>query len=565
MAQQQQNISLTAPAFQGINTEDSPLAQDVTFASRANNAVLDEFGRVGARKGMVEYSDSLDLSNATDAPTYDATRVRIGQIAQAEGLAPVCVAQVEYSNGGSLVQTSAYMAKLDGTELVVLNHSVDALSAVQAGSLTPAIVEFADRYYVFIAGQSALEVDPVGETAQLLKDQAGFFAPQEGNPGPDYMTGNDIKGDIACSAYGRLWVSGVDGNYQKIWYSDLRDARVWYDGKAVPTDSQNTGGGIEVAEYWPAGRDRICGIAAHNNGLVVFGRNNIILYGNAVGDPAAIGGIFLQDTIEGLGLVGRDAVAQTGSDLLFVDDTGVRSLGRSIQEQSVPIGDLTANVRTDIATKISKVLDLSSVSLSYWPSEGITVCNFEETDFAYVLDMRKPSSTGGLRITTWSEVKFDRSVSVELSGQSKVLLGGELGGAVLQYGANVDYGSTTYVFTYESNPLSLGDPVRQKFPKRVDVSILSRDADTSATVKWGFNNTLSYSKSLTVEALIPAYFGTAMFGTDGYGPAKPTVKRYRVNTKGSGELVSLGVEATINGGVFSLQELNLQLLIGRIY
>lgn len=562
MAQQQQNISLTAPAFQGINTEDSPLAQDITFASRANNAVLDEFGRVGARKGMVEYSDSLDLTNATDAPTYDATRVRIGQIAQAEGLDPVCVAQVEYSNVGVVVQTSEYMAKLDETELVILNHSADALTAIQAGSLTPAIVEFADKYYVFIEGQSALEVDSVAETAQLLKDQAGFLHPQDDSGA---LTNSDIKGDIACSAYGRLWVSGVDGDYQKIWYSDLRDARVWYDGKAVPTDSQNTGGGIEVAEYWPAGRDRIVGIEAHNNGLVVFGRNNIILYGNAVGDPAAIGGIFLQDTIEGLGLVSRDAVASMGSDLLFVDDTGVRSLGRSIQEQSVPIGDLTANVRTDIASKISSVSDLSSVSLSYWPSEGITVCNFEEADFAYVLDMRKPSSTGGLRITTWSEVKFDRSVSVELSGQSRVLLGGEMGGAVLRYGANVDYGDVPYTFSYESNPLSLGDPVRQKFPKRVDVSILSRDAATAATVKWGFNNTLNYSKALTVDALIPAYFSTAQFGVDGYGPAKPTVKRYRVNTKGSGELVSLGVEATIDGGVFSLQELNLQLLIGRIY
>lgn len=562
MAQQQQNISLTAPAFQGINTEDSPLAQDITFAARANNAVLDEYGRVGARKGMVEYSDSLDLTNATDAPTYDATRVQVGQIAHAEGLDPVCVVAVEYSNVGSIVQTSQYVAKLDGTELVILNHSANALTAIQAGSLTPAIVEFADKYYVFIAGQSALEVDSVAETADRLRDTAGFFAPQT-DTGP--LTGGDLKGDVVCSAYGRLWVSGVDGDYQKIWYSDLNDARVWYDGQSVPTDPLNTAGGIEVVEYWPAGKDRIVAIKAHNNGLIVFGRNNILLYGNAVGDPAAIGGIFLQDTIEGLGLVSRDAIAQTGTDILFVDDTGVRSLGRSIQEQSVPIGDLTANVRTDISAQIAGAIDLSTISLSYWPSESITVCTFAEKDFAYVLDMRKPSSTGGSRITTWTEIKFDRSIHIEVSGQAQILLGGEMGGAMLEYNAYVDYGDSQYTFSYESNPLSLGDSVRQKFPKRIDVSILSRTLPTDASVRWGFNNTLTYSKAITVDALIPSYYGLAEFGSSTFGPARPIVKRYRVNTKGSGELVMLGVEATISGGVFSLQELNLQLLIGRIY
>ena len=51
MAQQQQNITLQAPAFQGINSEESPLIQDPTFCSRANNAVVDEYGRLGARKG----------------------------------------------------------------------------------------------------------------------------------------------------------------------------------------------------------------------------------------------------------------------------------------------------------------------------------------------------------------------------------------------------------------------------------------------------------------------------------------------------------------------------------
>ena len=50
MAQQQQNITVSAPGFQGLNTEDSPLQQDPGFALVADNAVVDKFGRIGSRK-----------------------------------------------------------------------------------------------------------------------------------------------------------------------------------------------------------------------------------------------------------------------------------------------------------------------------------------------------------------------------------------------------------------------------------------------------------------------------------------------------------------------------------
>ncbi len=51
MAQELKSINLLAPAFKGINTEDSPLAQDPSFAEIADNAVIDKRGRIAARKG----------------------------------------------------------------------------------------------------------------------------------------------------------------------------------------------------------------------------------------------------------------------------------------------------------------------------------------------------------------------------------------------------------------------------------------------------------------------------------------------------------------------------------
>ena len=40
-----------SPGFRGVNTEDSPIAQDTSFAEIADNAVIDRQGRLASRKG----------------------------------------------------------------------------------------------------------------------------------------------------------------------------------------------------------------------------------------------------------------------------------------------------------------------------------------------------------------------------------------------------------------------------------------------------------------------------------------------------------------------------------
>ena len=41
MAQERQNIYIAAPGFKGLNTQDSPVTQDASFASIAENMVVD--------------------------------------------------------------------------------------------------------------------------------------------------------------------------------------------------------------------------------------------------------------------------------------------------------------------------------------------------------------------------------------------------------------------------------------------------------------------------------------------------------------------------------------------
>ena len=61
MAQQRENIYIGAPGFRGINTQDAPVGQDASYASIAENAVIDSSERLCARKG-------INLRTSSDNP-----------------------------------------------------------------------------------------------------------------------------------------------------------------------------------------------------------------------------------------------------------------------------------------------------------------------------------------------------------------------------------------------------------------------------------------------------------------------------------------------------------------
>jgi len=148
---------------------------------------------------------------------------------------------------------------------------------------------FKDETFLFAKNSPFMVLND--KTWDVVGGKAILGTDASGNPS------QDINGDIAISAYGRLWVSGVDGNYQKIYYSSLLNENSWYDPRIPPEydtngditngpydppfNPQNDGGVIDVSEYWPTGNDTIVNIHAHNGFLLVFGRNSILIYANA--------------------------------------------------------------------------------------------------------------------------------------------------------------------------------------------------------------------------------------------------------------------------------------------
>jgi hypothetical protein len=305
-------------------------------------------------------------------------------------------------------------------------------------------------------------------------------------------------------------------------------------------------------------------IVVHNGFLIVFGRQSILVWANPQGDPAGTPGISLNDTVSSIGLVARDALTSIGSDLLFVDDTGVRSLGRTIQEKSVAIGDLTKNVRRDVVDQILGAADKRAISLQYLPEEDVTVLLFSHTAQAYVLDMRVPSSTGGARITRWTGCNFRRMHAVENRGLAYTIMGGQDAG-ILEYEGTSDSGSTSYEFKYKSTILTFGQPTREKFMKEVDYRIVTSVGFSGAIARWGHDGVLNKSRQLSIVGSTAAQYSIAQFGVDEFGDEVSVGKRYRVNVNGSGNEAVVGFDGTIDGAVLLLQEINVKTLIGRIY
>ena len=63
MAQSLQQVSLSGMGFQGLNTELSPINSTADFALVADNLVIDEVGRLGAREAFADLYPAMSTGD----------------------------------------------------------------------------------------------------------------------------------------------------------------------------------------------------------------------------------------------------------------------------------------------------------------------------------------------------------------------------------------------------------------------------------------------------------------------------------------------------------------------
>ena len=490
--------------------------------------------------GTAEFGESEWNGDSNTALVRDVVFGIIGTGSFERG----AMAEFGISEFGDAEYTDGRVAgDLEPTEFV--GFAVDKGRIRQIDNIRPSngrkdaqLVPFKDSIFVFSKGDPAMYY--YNGLADKISNHPDYIPPQD-DAG---IIAQEIDGDVACAAYGRLWVSGVSGNYDTVYYSDLLVPYQWYDGRGSQEDTQNTAGIIDVREYWPSGNDKIQGIAAHNGYLIIFGRHSILIYSGAQGDPAADGGLKLEDAIRDVGLVNQDAMCNIGSDHLFVDSLGVRSLGRVIQEKSTPIGEPSMNVSSEIQRLILENRD--TVRLSHLQSKNMAVCLFPEVRTAYAFQLGQPSASGGYRVTRWTDCDWYDGITVRTSREDLTLLGGRDSRGILQYAGYSQ--PSPYTFSYEGSVMSAsGNIMQNMIPKSVSYSFEGSDT-SDLTARWGFGADLRYGRK-----------------AKGRGGSKGgDFRTFRSVMNGSGEMLRVGFDAVIDGEEISMQQITVNTMTGRV-
>ena len=386
--------------------------------------------------------------------------------------------------------------------------------------------------YFFQTGHDPLIYDPAVSTTtyRRVSEKSGYV-------------GTVPQANICISAFGRLWVANTSTDKTTISFSDLIAGHVWSGG---------TSGYLDISRVWPNGADEIMGLAAHNDFLFIFGKKQILVYSGA-STPASL---VLSDTVGSIGCVARDTIQSIGSDVVFLSDSGVRSLMRTIQEKSAPLRDLSKNVRFDLASSLAGET-LANLKSVYSEKEAFYLLILPATLQVYCFDTKQSLQDGASRVTKWDSISPTCAKSLR-NGDLYIGKNGYIG----KYGTYLD-DTSSYRFLYYTNNADLGNPNQISILKSITAVVIG-GSNQYLTIKWGFDYSGSYqSENVFIPTQVSYEYGTAEYAIADFTSGIP-IKALTSNASSAGKIVQTGYEATINGTQLSLQKIEIQAKEGKI-
>jgi hypothetical protein len=300
-------------------------------------------------------------------------------------------------------------------------------------------------------------------------------------------------------------------------------------------------------------------LASFNNRLVIFCDKTIIMYDGA-DDPSQM---TLADIIVGVGCIARDSVVHMGSDILFLSDSGVRSLGRVISEKSAPLNDISKNVRDTMLADISSLESIDGsydeVVAAYNEKDGYYLLSLPSLNKSYCFDLKQRLQDGSARATTWSIAPLSMEYRLD-----KDFVYGFANGVGRSSALYKDDGAT-YEMSYVSSHLSAGDISNLQVLKFLR---LMGYGGTGYLIRflWGTDYA---GLSHQVQKRFPssgtvAEYNVAEYGIGEYGGSTSVIRAVHQNLSGSGRVFQVGIQVPIYGLPFSIQQLDVFVKKGRL-
>jgi hypothetical protein len=579
MAKPLQSASIAAPGFFGLNTQESSVTLQDGFALVADNCIIDKYGRLGARKGWRYLTSGSTGVNLVGMH-------RFVDITGSETI-------ISWSD------TAFYTGVGTLTEITPTTDNTITTGNWQCATLN-------DKAYFFQSGYKPMVYDPVGGTITDVEDESSY-------------SGTVPQANTVLSAYGRLWVADTTTDKMTVSFSDLLDGAGWNAGSA---------GSIDLSSILVKGTDEIVGLGAQNGQFIVFCKQNIVIFddntGGASFDPATMR---LIEVISRVGCVARDSIQNTGLDIFFLSEDGLRSLGRVIQEKSLPMRDLSANVRDDIVqvTQAETSGDIKSV---YSEDNAFYLLLFPSFERIYCFDTRAPLQNGALRVTIW-----DNQTQTNMLMLPNAVYFSQADG-IADYATYQD-NATKYRMKYYTTYFDFGSASQFKILKRLATTIIggsgqdfvlkagfdytdsylsfpaqltTKTVDEYNVAEYGLTNTVvagsQGASTITVEGSPDVHYtvdfqttqnetydtplkvwldlDTYYYSTDDGTRTRTTlytrstdyeteyqtgtlVEVVRSSTGGTGSVLQIGFEANIDGAELSLQKLDIFIKQGRVF
>lgn len=497
-----------SPGYLGLNKQQESIPLGPEWAVVADNGVIDSAGRIAARKGWTK----LTTSAISGTPTIEALWEQVVEAGTAELIAA----------GGNQLWSSA-------------DNGVTWTD--RTGSLS-----FTNNNYQFVNFNGKCIACVAGEG--LASRTTGNFATIAATSGT--IPPNPVA---VLAAFGRVWSVGSD--LQTIYYSALLD-----EAKYATADGAGT---IDMTSVWTQGTDIVVALAAFNGRLVVFGRNHIILWSDGKGTELGVdpNELYVEEALEGVGLVARDSVQNIGEgELMFLSQNGVRSLTRVIVEKGQSFLSVTENIRDSVISEfLASSVTQTKVRSVYSPENGFYLLSSIDVGKTICIDMRQQFQSGARRAFIWKGfAPYSMAHTTVGSGKGRVLFGWAAG--LVGYYAGYNDNAATYRFEFRSPFLDLGPEENAIYKELKRVRMTAYSGGGLAPVlywRWDFSTT-TYSQTFTYDAGADAEYGIAEFSIAEFGGSSAQRSSIAAGW-GSGQYFCLGVIVDIDGRPFALQNL----------
>lgn len=511
------NLPLTLPGFNGLNTSSSGAILPPDWATRLENTIIDRTGRISAREGW---------NSNTTTP-----------------------------HGSAIIQGTEYRAA-SGTRELLLTTPTECLTSADNGQ------SFTD-----VTG-TAVFTDGNWHMVNFNDFIVGFQQDETHlayNGVTCSQTALSPTGAAGTAAFGRIWAS--DSTNTVMHYSALLDHTDFAGGDA---------GTFDLTNVFPS-TDTIIGIRQHNNFLIVFGAHNILAFADGTGSTKGIDPtqMTLADSIAGIGTLSQNSIQEVDGDLWFLSNSfELMSFKRVIVGQkSGEVVKLSKNVSDRLRDRLDDgSFQLSRLRSMYSPVDRFYLLSMpkesssgagDETGSVFCFDTRQFLQDGSARcVGIWNQMVPTMMIYQDSAQQwlsTLHIVTGEIGG----YTQQLDNGAN-YTVIYESGWLDLTQEGFLLILKRM-AGLFQGDLQTSIVMKWAFDfSTIFTKRTVTLTSTGAASeWGVGEWNV-GQWAGGVSLKNKKVAGKGTGEFIKVGVEATISGGQFAIQTIDLFAKVGRV-